>query len=54
MMQWLFSQLHMSFEINCRLMVCLKFMVYLKLKAKDALRGLTKEKNGVDGSSIYM
>lgn len=32
----------------------MNFLVYLKLKAKDALQGLTKEKNAVDGSSIYM
>lgn len=30
------------------------FMMWMQVKAKNALHCLTKEKDGVDGSSIYM
>jgi len=29
-------------------------MIWIQVKAKTALQCLTKEKDGVDGSSIYM
>lgn len=29
-------------------------MTYVQVKAKDALHSLTKERDGIDGSSIYM
>lgn len=30
------------------------FVTWVQVKAKNALQRLTKEKDGVDGSSIYM
>lgn len=29
-------------------------LTYVQVKAKDALHSLTKERDGIDGSSIYM